>query len=1300
MKSAVRLSLALLVVNTLARAAVPVLPTIPTNQYNVLNYGAYGDGNSNCTAAIQAAISAAAGAGGGTVVIPANGTLSTYLSNPLALANKINLRIDSGAMLKALPMAQFTSTDHFIYAAGVSDVEISGSGTIDGNGADWWEAFANDSSISRPYMIYFNGNCHRVLMQDVTLQNPPKMHLVFKGADDNITIQRILINTTTEEPYPAKNTDGIDLVGNHCLVQNCVINSGDDNIALGSSSGSAVSTDILITNCTFGVGHGVSIGSNTAGGVSNLTVTSCSFDGTDYGIRMKSDDRTSGGSGQGGVAQNLTYSNITMTNIVYGAIVLYSYYKDYGTPTSIDPSTAASQTVGSVLYPIWRNITISNVTASVADGGIAGIIWGRKEVPFTNVVLHSVNITAPSSFDIYNAQGVQLINSYFTIPGTNTLNLYNAEVTITNSTAVTNLVTLGGLASPLTNNVLTFFNAQAAVAEASMLGAGSITLGNSTLAFIPDSVSFSNSLSVADDSTLVFASGNNAFSGALSGSGALTLSLLANSRLSLQGNSSGYAGNVTVSNGTLLVDNTAGSGTGAGAVTVLTGATLGGDGIVGGPVTVNGTLAPGDGPGTLAIGNNLALSDAAELQYGLGTNSDLAAVGGNLTLDGTLNITDTGGFTNGTYTLFTYGGMLTTNGSRSILRIGATPSPNLDYVVDISSIGHVNLIVTVPCYTLSATNASFGAAGGNGTVSVTASTDACSWTAYSNDDWIQIAGGSVSATGSAVVAYTVLPTTSSSTRTGTMTLGNRTFTVTQAGDAEAPSVALTSPTSGIVSNTIVVSATATDNGGVAKVDFYRDGGILLDSVSSPPYSVSFNTIAAGDGLHCFYAEAYDAANNVSSSATNCVIVVNHPPSVPKLTATSVSTNEIDLSWTPAIDAGAGVAGYYLFRGETQIAVLAGTNYSDSGLAGATEYCYRVSAFDNIGRASARSAEACEQTFTTLEAMLGTYNGLVIQTNAPSPASSGSVRFVVRKGGAFAAKLAIGGTRVAFGGQFDAAGNATNSVARRGLDPLEIVLHLDLAGTDQITGTVSNNTFTSELLADRATVYSGTNRCPWAGRFAVVLEPPEGADLNVPQGFGYGTLTVAASGRGRLTGALGDGAKVHVTVPVSKYGTWPLYEPLYKSQGASIGWVTFDTNGTAAATVDWFRPAAPASPYYPDGFATNVTLTGQEYVPPPPLNSPSGVPNRQITLGGGDLASDIVGHLYVFELGNVVVLPPNSDGLQIRIDPATGIFRGSFKHPGLGKTIHFKGSAVDFDGLWAGCFLGADSSGYVIVEPSP
>jgi autotransporter-associated beta strand protein len=782
--------------------ANPTLPNIPSLSTNITSFGAVGDGVSNNAPAIQGAINAVSAAGGGTVVVSSVGLLTNYLSGPITLTSKVCLQIDTNTVLRMLPMSSWPSASTpFIKGSNLHDIEINGAGTIDGQGTNWWFPLAS----SRPDFIDFSG-CSNTLVQNVTLQNPPTFHMMLKGNNINLTIQGITINT----PASSHNTDGMDLASTNVLIQNCSINCGDDNIEIG---GSGVAADITISNCTFGTGHGLSIGSTTSGGVHDLLVSNCAFNGTEYGIHMKSDrDR-------GGLVQKLRYLSLTMTNVNF-PIAIYSYYNEIGTPSStisVSPLMASTDVVqtATATTPIWQDITISNVMATAVGGNIAGILWGLPEMAVSNFTLCNVNISAPTkTFQVYNAQAIQIIDSQLGGPSSaNMLTLCNAQIIVTNSAPSTNLVTVGGLAVPPTNNSLAFFQATAAITDMNVLGSGPIALGNSTLTFQQGSVSSSNTpVSIVAASTLAFTSGNNTLNGALNGTSTLTLGLPLSTILSLQGDCSGftgtlaitssgtlrfnqgtnewgdanaafdtgasgtidnrssanitiflggltggsgsklqgssqagpgvdtyvigglnsnttfygtiangtsgatphsvavtkigtgtfalsgnnsYSGGTTVSNGTLMVNTSAGSGTGTGPVTVISGATLGGGGIVGGPVTVNGTLMPGNGVGTLAISNSLVLNAGAVLQYALGTNSDRTVVRDNLTLDGTLNVTDAGGFASGTYALFSYGGTLTTNGSASSLAIGTTPDPSLGYAVDISSNGYVRLIVGV-----------------------------------------------------------------------------------------------------------------------------------------------------------------------------------------------------------------------------------------------------------------------------------------------------------------------------------------------------------------------------------------------------------------------------------------------------------------------------------------------------------------------------------------------------------------------------------------------------------------------------
>jgi polygalacturonase len=470
---------------TLAQS--PALPVIPPNSFSVTSYGAVGDGVSTNTTAIQNTINAAFAAGGGSVEFPAG----VYLSGPLMFSNSVNLQLDAGAVLRMLPYGAWPGTSDFITSvSGGHDLEVSGAGTIDGQAENsgWW----TNNLSTRPALFYFN-KCNRVLIQNITLENSPSMHLVFKSTGGNITIQGITINTSGASP----NTDGIDLVGTNCLVENCSISDGDDCIALGSTAG--VSSDTLITNCNFGFGHGLSIGSNTSAGVSNLTVVNCIFNGTENGIRMKSDDAGSSG-GEGGIAQNLFYYNLTMTNIVDAAILIYSYYDEYGTPINISPATAASQPIPSPVPSttcVWRNIVISNLTASVKSGGIAGIIWGRTEMPVTNISLINVNLTAPKSFDVYNTYGFQFTNSTVTLPaGNSTFTIYNAGLVLAHATNVT----LSGLTGA---NSLALFNSSASTTATDLFAADPITVSGGTL-------TVSNNYIVPASTVFDFAAGTNA----------------------------------------------------------------------------------------------------------------------------------------------------------------------------------------------------------------------------------------------------------------------------------------------------------------------------------------------------------------------------------------------------------------------------------------------------------------------------------------------------------------------------------------------------------------------------------------------------------------------------------------------------------------------------------------------------------------------------------------------------------------------------------------------------------------------
>jgi chitodextrinase len=190
---------------------------------------------------------------------------------------------------------------------------------------------------------------------------------------------------------------------------------------------------------------------------------------------------------------------------------------------------------------------------------------------------------------------------------------------------------------------------------------------------------------------------------------------------------------------------------------------------------------------------------------------------------------------------------------------------------------------------------------------------------------------------------------------------------TTTADATPPNVAISAPANGTtVSGTAAVSATATDNIGVTRVEFYVDNSLRSTDTTSP-YGYSWDTSALTNGAHSVAVKAYDAAGNVGA-ATTSVMVANgdtQAPSVPtKVTATANASNKVTLSWTASTD-NVAVAGYLVTRGGNLLAtVISGTSYTDTTAVPGTAYSYQVTAYDAANNKSAASTAA---TVTTPQA---------------------------------------------------------------------------------------------------------------------------------------------------------------------------------------------------------------------------------------------------------------------------------------------------------------------------------------------
>ena len=136
MKSKLLKQCLLILFQCVALSATPTKPTIPNVTFKITTYGAVGDGVTDNAGAIQAAIKAASGAGGGIVEFPS--AAKPYESGPITLSGNINYQIDSGATLQCILYSKYplsgSSYVNFISASNAQNLEISGKGAIDGQG--------------------------------------------------------------------------------------------------------------------------------------------------------------------------------------------------------------------------------------------------------------------------------------------------------------------------------------------------------------------------------------------------------------------------------------------------------------------------------------------------------------------------------------------------------------------------------------------------------------------------------------------------------------------------------------------------------------------------------------------------------------------------------------------------------------------------------------------------------------------------------------------------------------------------------------------------------------------------------------------------------------------------------------------------------------------------------------------------------------------------------------------------------------------------------------------------------------
>ncbi|MBP5479579.1 MAG: glycoside hydrolase family 28 protein [Bacteroidaceae bacterium] len=287
------------------------------NVYNVMSFGAKGDGRTDDAVAIQRTIDECSRKGGGQVLFP---TGHTFLAGPIRLKSGVDMHLDVNATLKCNPdesiyhLSAFGANEGegmmWIYADGAEDVSISGRGTIDGSGVDFMGKELHDSYELKPLNGPFDPRPHvltligvkRLSIKDVTIRNGAywTVHLVgcYDANIDGISLMNNL---------KIRNGDGIDIDHSRKVrISNCFIESGDDCICLKNRreyEKYGVCKDITVTNCVMtSRSCAIKIGSENIDSIANVVFDNCIIRASNRGLGIQNRDE--------GTVTNVVFSNM------------------------------------------------------------------------------------------------------------------------------------------------------------------------------------------------------------------------------------------------------------------------------------------------------------------------------------------------------------------------------------------------------------------------------------------------------------------------------------------------------------------------------------------------------------------------------------------------------------------------------------------------------------------------------------------------------------------------------------------------------------------------------------------------------------------------------------------------------------------------------------------------------------------------------------------------------------------------------------------------------------------------------
>jgi len=376
-------------------------PSFPDVIFNILDFGALGDGKTLNTIAIDKAISQASESGGGTVLIPEG----TFLTGAIHLKSNVRLHLEENASVifsinpkdyLPLVLSRWEGMDCYnysplIYGYNLENIAITGKGHLNGqaDNSNWWPwkgrrdygwkpgMQSQSDSAGRPLLIKFNleqipveqrimgeghylrppliqlYQCKNILLQDFTVENSP-FWVIHPLLSENITVRGIIVNSN------GTNNDGCDPEScKNVLIEGCFFNTGDDCIALKSGRNAdgrkwnIPTENVIVRNCKMQNGHGgIVIGSEISGGCRNIFVENCEMSSPDLerAIRIKTNSQ------RGGMVENIFIRNIRVGEVMEAVIRINCLY---------EPQEGRGD-----YPPLIRNVHISDITSQKAQRAV------------------------------------------------------------------------------------------------------------------------------------------------------------------------------------------------------------------------------------------------------------------------------------------------------------------------------------------------------------------------------------------------------------------------------------------------------------------------------------------------------------------------------------------------------------------------------------------------------------------------------------------------------------------------------------------------------------------------------------------------------------------------------------------------------------------------------------------------------------------------------------------------------------------------------------------------------------------